>query len=700
MDEMVEPGAETPPPVDMVATAAPAEPTAEEQQAAQLAALYNGEDPDHWNGLCQQRIDDTYEYKRTQRDRTAEAHELHEGNEYDLTGAGLSRDAQQLYFKQTKILVTAIVAALVENGFDIRIKADPPPWVKDPNFLQLTEQYIEQYGLPQGDRSGAVSELLTHAENTINERHHLPILLQKWIEAALVDGPGASYCYTGVSPYSKEVVVKEYVPADQMWVDIHATDFYTAQWHCRFWPASLEQRIARFPEWEEYFKTHDEGTDVGKSPAAEKNSTSQFAPGYIQHHVFCNYEMVDDPNGGRMLKYPGAKTVVWRHGDKVLKIEPLPYLHEESPYDQLLGVTRQDKPEGMSFVLDILFGFVMAKNRLINAAIETAETMGRGKRLLNVDALENPDDAYDNSLSNLLVRPGFNLTEVVYNLVGADVSPAIRGALDILNREFPSLVGDKANPQAAGSDAPDVMKTGYSQAPLRARVRDFIARIAKKDIFNAIQFDPEIRAFAVSGGPTSGVVRYPPALFQPLINSTEAFFTIEVSDTKKGNVSEVEQAKITAEMIKLAREAMQADPGLSYADALDMGPDFEGKERMVRKARINEARRKREAMQAKAAGLPDPTEKIVLAKNASERGQGAVEVVKKAWQTVASKDEAAAQAVLLAVRSGQVETDFKIAQGEQKPKALPPAMTPGAPAPTIPIPAQQPTGPMGPGATV
>jgi hypothetical protein len=655
------------------AAGTPADITAQDPAVAPVAAEatqpdvdhFNGEDVERWETLCQQRIDDTYAKKVRERTRTTEARNLHEANEYDLTGAGATEDGAQLYFKQSKILVTAIVAALVENGFDIKVKADPPPWAQDPELLALADDYAARFGLPEGDRSGAVSELLTHGESTINEQHHLPILLQKWLEAALVDGPGVSYCYTGVSPFSPHVVVKEYVPADQMWVDIHATDFYSAQWHCRFWPATLEQRIARFPEFKEYFEENDQGDPQGQSPAAEKNSSSQFAMGYIQQHLFRNWEMEDDGQGGMKPKYPGFYTVVWRHNNQILKIEPLQFLHEESPYDQLVGVTRQDSPEGMSFVLDILYGFVMAENRLINAAIETAETIGRGKRLLQIDALENPDDAYDNSISNLLVRPGFNLTEVVYNLVGADVSPAIRGALDILQSRFPQLVGDKPRDAAQGATgAPDNMKAGYSQAPLRARIRDFLARIAKKDVFNLIQFDYQTRAFKASGAVGAGVVRYPPAVFQPLIDNTEAYFTIEVQDKKAGGVDAIQQADITAKMIDLARKAMEADPGLSYSKALEMGPEFEEKDRMVRMARINEAERKRAAQAAKAAGQPDPAQAAVALKNKASRGEDLSEVAKRVLQDLSGKYPEAAAVMLM---SGGASNFFKVAQEEMPP---------------------------------
>lgn len=619
---------------------------------------FNGEDEDAYNALCQQRIDDEMARKAISRQRNKEAYNFYEANEYDLKGLG--SDDTKLYFKHAKLLVTEIIGALTDNGFEVKVKADPPPNIQDPEYLQKTAEYAQRFGLPVEDNGAAVSELLTHGENTINERQHLPILLQKWVESALVDADGAAYSYTGVSLFSPDVVVKERVPSDQIWLDGNAPDFYSSEWVCRFWPITLDKLKARWPQHAAYF---DEHKNAGQLQAADdKDKTSIFRPDFAQDHWFRNWEMVVDEFGAQKPKYPGHWVQVWRYGNKVLEIKANDNLHLDCPYDQLLGVTRQESPVGCSFVLDMLYGPAMVENRAINAAIETAETIGIGRQLLSADALENPEDARNRQISTLLVRPGFNLQECVYNLMGSDISPSVKTILDITASKFAQITGAPGVP-GAPNEAGDATKAGRQQAPFRARIRDFLARIAKKSVSNLIQYDDKERAFQTMGGFGPSIARYRPQMFLPIIENLEAYFTIEVTDKKQSVTDPVKQAQITETMIALAQKKVETQGG-SYSKALESGPDFEGKDRMVRLARIEEAERKRQADEAKAKGLPDPTQQAIQTKNQIARGDAAVEVAKKNLQDW-SKDNHAAVSILLL--TGAADKILKIAQGEMPP---------------------------------
>lgn len=648
---------------------------------------FNGEDPEKWNALCQKRSDDALTQKTKDRKRTDEAYEFVEGNPYDLSGSVTAE--KRWFFRQAKVLISELIATVLENGFDVEVKADPPPSIDDPEYIQTVAEYAQKFGLQAEDHGRAASELLTHGLATIDEKNHVEVLHQRFAEHALIDGPGAVYSYVGVSPYSPNVVVDELVPADQIWLDVNANDFYEKEWMRRDWPITLERLIAKFPEHEAYFKEHQ---GAGKDAAKVKKEASQFDHDYLQEHYFRNWEMDDDGTGYQVPKYPGHWMQVWRYGNKVLRIKPLPFLHEDCPYDQLLGVTKMRGPQGMSFALDILYGPVMAKNRSLNTALTTAEKQGSGKRLIDTGALVEPNDIYDDSLSNIPVMPGYSLDQVVKDLIGPDIAPSVKAILDLMQREVPQLVGSAPEPGTVPNDTGDAAKAGRSQATFRTRFRDFIARRAAKKVSNLIQFDDKERAWKTMGGVGPPIVRYWAGIFTPVIDNLEAYFSIVVSDKKQLAIDPVKQAEITERMIKLAQEAAQNPLApIPYSQALEMGPDFEGKDRMVRVARISEAQQKKAAEEAKASGQPDPAQKQIQARNAVERGQGGVEIVKKAWQAKAD-NPINADIVLDAVRAGVVENDFKIAQGEAQ--TIDPAQAAqeigGAPDPTVTPDAPQP----------
>jgi hypothetical protein len=625
--------------------------------APPLPDHFNGEDPLKINDLCQKRSDDALPQKTKNRKRTTEAYAFIEGNPYDLSN---SMTADQRWFsRQGKTLITEVVGTICENGLEVKVKADPPPDCQDPEFLQATQIYAEQFGLDPEDRGENASEMLSHTLRTLDKKMHIDVLTQRYVERCLTDAPGAVYSYVGVSLYSDSIVVDELVPAEQIWLDQNADDFYECEWMRRDWPVTLERLINKFPEHEAYFREH---LGDGKEEVKKVATSSTFETDWLQEHLFKNWEMIPDENGGLKAKYPGHIMRVWRYGQKVLRIAPLKNLHEENPYDQLIGVTKMKGPEGQSFALDILYGPVMAKNRATNTALDTAEIQGKGKRLMDTGALVNPNDATDDTLSTIPVMPGYDLNSVVKDLVGADISPAVKGIMAEMQAEIERMTGQTPQAGTVPSDASDAAKAGRIQAPFRTRLRDFVERRAKKKVFDVIQFDDRERAWQTMGNVGPPVTRFWTGIFMPIIENLEAYFTIEVTDKKPNTTDPVKQAEIFKIMREAALELAQNPLApMPYSKALEMGPEFEGKDRMVRVARIAEAEQKKAAEEAAQNGQPDPQMKALAANNQKVRGDGEAELAKKNLQDLSALF---GPNVALMNLTGASDQFFKIAQGE------------------------------------